>query len=407
MEEVILIDGQKLSEVIIPLMNVDRRTRHGIDVNEPHKAQIYVTTAGYKNTFAYQKMIQLLVWQVTKGNAFVFGGDYRIPMMHGLLAENFVDELKEDSTYNEMSFAREYESLWSGSSEDAFFSAEMIDRNRVLTVPEYAPSKKIKGVRYVIAADVARSSKKHGKETVAWVIKMIPRNNGTYVKHIVNCFVLKGEHFDDQAIKLKKLVALFDASQLVVDGQGLGVGLTDRLIKENVDENTGEVYPPFSVTNDDAGEYTRFKKSNSRHLLYILKATSGNASDIHTNCLSQISSGKVKFLTDEMTAKHRLLAAEAEDTETKRSSEEVSDYLTPFISTSMLKDEMMNLKKRDEGVGRIALDEVNKRVGHDRFSALEYGLWYIKTLEDKNLSKKVSDPNDISALFSVRKPKWS
>lgn len=48
MEEVILIDGQKLNEVILPLMNVSRRAKNGkVDPNESlNKSQIYITTAG-------------------------------------------------------------------------------------------------------------------------------------------------------------------------------------------------------------------------------------------------------------------------------------------------------------------------------------------------------------------------
>nr|DAO79490.1 MAG TPA: terminase large subunit [Caudoviricetes sp.] len=48
MEEVILIDGQKLNEVILPLMNVSRRTTCGkVDPNEIlNKSQTYITTAG-------------------------------------------------------------------------------------------------------------------------------------------------------------------------------------------------------------------------------------------------------------------------------------------------------------------------------------------------------------------------
>lgn len=44
MEEVILIDGQRLNEVILPLMNVSRRTKTGkVDENESlNKSQIYV-----------------------------------------------------------------------------------------------------------------------------------------------------------------------------------------------------------------------------------------------------------------------------------------------------------------------------------------------------------------------------
>jgi len=108
-EEAILVDGTKLNEVILPLMNVDRRASNGkVDPNENHKAHSFITTAGYKNTFAYKKQIQFLIWQVLLGKGFVIGGDYNIPVAYGLLDENFIKELKMDGTYNEMSFSREY-----------------------------------------------------------------------------------------------------------------------------------------------------------------------------------------------------------------------------------------------------------------------------------------------------------
>lgn len=59
MEECILIDQTLLNEVIIPTMNVDRRlsdgTRHKEEVI--NKSQIYVTTAGWKNSFAKLKKV--------------------------------------------------------------------------------------------------------------------------------------------------------------------------------------------------------------------------------------------------------------------------------------------------------------------------------------------------------------
>jgi hypothetical protein len=66
MEECILIDKTLLNEVIIPTMVVDRRlpdgTRHEEEV--ANKSQIYVTTAGWKNVFAYEKLIQILIQQI-------------------------------------------------------------------------------------------------------------------------------------------------------------------------------------------------------------------------------------------------------------------------------------------------------------------------------------------------------
>lgn len=403
MEEVILIDGQKLNEVIIPLMNVNRRSRNGeVDPNEPHKAQIFVTTAGYKNTFAYQKLMQLLVWMVIKDDvSFVFGGDWRIPVMHNLLDPNFVEELKEDGTFNEQSFAREYESLWSGTSEDAFFNADLIDRHRTLLSPEYEPDvKNAKNAFYIVSTDVARVAGKQNADTVAIVTKCIPRENGVFTKHMVNMFVFNGEHFETQSIRLKKLVFHYNARQLIVDANGLGVGLVDFLIKENVDENTGEIFPPFSVTNDDDGVYIQYKTDKSLPLLFNVKANASNSSKIHVNCLSQISSGRVKFLIDEMTAKAKLFNTKKGK---EMSGEEVAKYLAPFITTSIMKDEMLNLQQKQEG-NTIKLERINRKLGKDKFSALEYALYYIKMLEDKNINRRTV-VEDISQFMMIRTPR--
>ena len=100
-------------------MNVDRRLADGSrQEDEPvNKSQIYVTTAGWKNSFAYEKLIQILIQQITEpGSAIVLGGTWRVPVMEKLLRKSFIEELKLDGTYNDSSFAREYESEWSGEA---------------------------------------------------------------------------------------------------------------------------------------------------------------------------------------------------------------------------------------------------------------------------------------------------
>lgn len=59
-EECVGVDGTILNEVIIPVMNVSRRLPDGTsDDNEVlNKSQIFVTTAGWKNTFA--KLIKVV-----------------------------------------------------------------------------------------------------------------------------------------------------------------------------------------------------------------------------------------------------------------------------------------------------------------------------------------------------------
>ena len=123
-----------------------------------NKSQIFVTTAGWKNTFAYDKLIQFLVWMITEPEkAFVMGGTWRIPVLVKLLDKNFLQDLKKDGTFNEASFDREYESKWSGTVEDAFFNGEVFDRNRILQKPEYEHSGRSSAASYyVVSVDVGR-----------------------------------------------------------------------------------------------------------------------------------------------------------------------------------------------------------------------------------------------------------
>lgn len=72
------------------------------------------------------------------------------------------------------------------------------------------------------------------------------------------------------------------------------------------------------------------------------------------------------------------------------SSQEQAEYLAPYVYTSIMKEEMMNLKQKQEGKSLI-LERINKRIQKDKFSALEYGLWYIKILEDKNINTSDED----------------
>ena len=109
MEECVLIDGTTLNEIIIPTTNVDRTLPDGTRHKEElvNKSQIYITTAGWKNTFAYDKLIELLIQSILDPNeTMIMGGTYETPVTEGLLNEDFVDQLKLSGTFNEDSFDR-------------------------------------------------------------------------------------------------------------------------------------------------------------------------------------------------------------------------------------------------------------------------------------------------------------
>ena len=386
-EECVGVDQKILQEVIIPTMNVSRRCTDG-NVREEevlNQSQIYITTAGYKNTYSYEKLIQLLVRMTTKpeGDSLIMGGTWRIPVLLGLQPKNFINDLKNDSTFNAASFGREYESKWTGTVEDAFFDGERFDRCRKLLQPEYeASGRSSKLAYYIISVDVARSA--HGCQTIACVFKVTPQPEGRAIKNLVNIYDIKAEHFEDQAIYVKKLYFKYKPRRVVIDGNGLGAGLVDFMTVPNILPD-GDVLPDFGVYNDDEGQ---FKKKRTKECeldaIYIIKANAPINTEAHTIAQTEIQTGKVKFLIDERSAQEKLLGTKIGQGMTP---EQRAEYLKPFTLTSILKEEMLNLREENEGVN-IILKRANSRIQKDKFSAFEYGLYYIKQEEDSRRKKK-------------------
>lgn len=392
MEECILIDQTLLNEVIIPTMNVDRRLADGsrVESETVNKSQIYVTTAGWKNSFAYQKLMQLLIQEIIDpSEAVVLGGTWRVPVMEKLLKKSFIEELKLDGTYNDASFAREYESEWSGDAENAFFSAERFDRHRELLQPEYEYSNRsAKNAYYVISVDVGRK----GCTSEVCVIKVTPQVQGSSLKTLVMLYSYEDEHFENQAIYLKKLYYKYKARTLVIDANGLGIGLVDYMVKAQIDPETGDLLPDFGVMNDDEGFYKKFRTASTEYdAMFLVKANAPINTEAYSYCQAQLNSGKIKFLIDEQQAKVKLMS-------TKRGQAMDSSArameLMPFTLTTILREQMLNLVEENEGVN-ILLKRVSKTVPKDRFSAFIYGLYYIKQEEDRNRKKKKRNIKDM------------
>lgn len=367
------------------MMSISRRCLDGTKQADEtlNKGQLYITTAGYKNSFPYNKLIQTLVKMIVEpGSAYVLGGTYKIPVLTGQYEKTFVQDQKRDETFNEAAFGREYESKWSGTVEDAFFNGEAFDRSRVLHQPEYEYSgRSTSQSYYVISIDVGRK----GCDSVASVIKVTPQSVGDAYKSLVNIYTYADEHFEIQAIKFKKLFYKYKAKRLIIDANGLGIGLVDYMVKSQTDNTTGETYPDFGVYNDEENYYKQFQTPHTEHeAMYLVKANAPINTVAHANIQSQLSSGKLKFLVDDKIAKTKLLGTKLGQNMTP---EERASYLRPFTLTSILKEEMSNLREENEGVN-IILKQANKSIKKDKFSSLEYGLYYIKQEEENKKKKK-------------------
>ena len=388
-EESILMDGDALNEIIIPTTNIDRLLPDGSKHPEElvNKSQTFITTAGWKNSFPYEKLIDMLINSIFNPKQYmVMGGTFETPVKEGLLAEDFVDKLRAEGTFNDSSFDREYRSIWSGDAENAYFNSEVFDKHRQLLQPEFEHSgRSSKNAYYLLGIDVGRI----GCNTEVCVFKVTPQPQGSALKSLVNLYSYEAEDFEQQAINIKKLFYKYKARICVIDANGLGVGLIDFMTKAQIDPETGDELPPFGVEGGTFDEvHEQYKKIKGEDVvkdaMFLIKANAPINTEAHAYVQTQLSSGKIKLLIDEREASTRLMSTKVGQNMTP---EERAEHLMPFVQTTILKEQMLNLIEDNEGVN-IILKQNNRGVKKDKFSAFEYGLYYVKLDEDKKRKRK-------------------
>lgn len=378
-------EEEPLNEVVLPLMNVSRRLPDNtVNPKEPNQQTICMTSAGVKTSFAYEKLLDMFENAIIDPyNSFVFGCDYRIPTMHGLLDRTYINKLKMSPSYNEESFAREYMSIWSGSSDESWFNYDKMTKYRKIKNPELrAINRHNSNEFYLLSVDVGRIS----DQTVVCVFR-VNIIQDKYYATLVNIVVLgrtpETKPFSVQATDLKCLIRDYNPREVVIDTNGLGVGLADEMIRVHYDE-LGNLLPAYGFTNDDV--YKKIQPKDAICILYGIKANGPLNSKIHGNAYSRISSGNCRFLIKEQEAKSALMSTKVGQ---KMTVEQRVKRLLPHEMTTKLFEEMANLRLKRTGASMdIVLEQINPRFPKDKYSAFAYGMWRIKEMEEEYFKKK-------------------
>ena len=386
LDEVRDADGDAISEIILPQMNVSRRMANGLVNNyEPFNTQvIYSTSAGMKSSFAYSALLDVFEQAIIDPkHSFCIGLDYRIPVMHGLIDGNYVRNLKMSPSYNEQTFAAEYLGIWLGGSEESWFDFEKISKYRKIKNPEWKQKfKENENVFYLLSVDIARIV--GGDQSVICVFRVNVRD-GKYYATLVNIEVLgktdQTKTFDQQALEIKRFIERYNPREVVIDINGLGRGIADIMIREQVDE-FGRVYPAYGFFNNE--DYRKIQPKDAPCILYGMIANGPLNSKIHGNAYTRLNSGYVRFLISEQEARSILLSTKVGQ---KMPLRKRVQRLMPHEMTTKLFEEMSNLRLKRTGLD-IVLEQINARFPKDKYSAFAYGLWRIKELEEAAFTKQ-------------------
>ncbi|QPK89736.1 DNA-packaging protein [Bacillus velezensis] len=387
-----------IGEVLLPLLANNRKGADGkVSKHELHKQLMYVTTASSRQSYAWEQLYSVMIDMArmkeeegnpdNKKSAFVVGNDYNLPVLFEQLDSDYIESVRNDPSMSPLQFAREYRSEWTGSSENSLVQLKDLEKCRTIANAEFG--EKAGKHEYIISVDVARSERKETATTAIAIFKISPKGDGRYTKQLINIHIYKKRmHFQDQANYIKGLVGKFGAKMVVIDGNGLGRGLLDYLVKED------DIYPSYSVVNDDT--YDKYKTPNSLPLIFNVMSNTKetNSSNIHNNFMTSIANHDLRLLIPVQRIEEKIKNKKISDMEK-------AELMEPYLETGYFVDEVMNLIYEARG-NKTVVKRVSKGMEKDRYSAVSYGLYYIYLLEKKNQMRK-RQIFDAKGFFAVKK----
>lgn len=367
-EESARLNNELYKDIIEPIFNIPRRTMSGtIDPRELHGSVNFFSTAGFKGTEEYLRSLTMVDDMAKCKGKFVFGAGWELPVHFGLMTKKWVLDIKNDETTSPIAFAQNFSSTWVGAGTGALVSMDKVQALRYKDID--AELKSDGKSDYIIAMDVARSQSQNNNQS-AFVVGKLKRSRNKKVRNvdIVNIVIPpNGLNFREQTIILKRLQKTYNAKMCVIDANGVGKGIVDECLHENVDAETGEVFDCWDCVNLDL----KPDLPNSPKLMYAINA-SGINSDIIINFWDYIEGAKVRFLVNERNAKFSPKMVESE----KRHS------IVAHMNTDKLMEELSNLKVEKGTSGKFKVKQVTRKIDKDIYSGLVYLLYYVQHCEN-------------------------
>lgn len=377
-EEIIEQDPIKVNEVLIPMLNRPRAMSNGlINPYEPQSQQIYVTTAGFQQTFAHQKLVEVLCRAAIEPDKyFVIGATYRIPLKNGLTSRKQVEDVINSPTFSKDSFEREYESRWSDAPAGAAFSSSLIATLRQVKKIELkynlTPAQEENDCFYVICADMAKDGQ---ADTAVGVAKVIPKEH-FFTYKFINLFDISASDYLVVANTLKRTVMAYHAKLLIYDANGIGAAIRDWLNKETKDEMTGEIYRGYGIINPPSEVQKELHVwEPEATICYEIKAGSGNTEHIHWFFFSRMSTGAITF---PVRAQEAIQLYGKNKTFLAMSQRKQLSYLQPFKTMDKMELELRNLDiaaTSDTLANKVKVVRRNQKIQKDYFSMGEYLVW--------------------------------
>jgi hypothetical protein len=220
---------------------------------------------------------------------------------------------------------------------------------------------------------------------------------GRYINSFVYTVNYEGMRTDDLALTIRKLYDTYACDYLVIDGKGNGLPVIDLLMNEIFDKETGVTYDPLGCCNNEEINARCVSKTAPKVMWVML----GNPT-LNTQCAiilrESLRNGTVRLIYDDYGCREKLHNLQGFS---KLSQEDQVDFELPYKNTTLLLNELVNLKFEQN---QDAI-KVHERSGmrKDRYSSISYNLYVAKQIE-REISKPKNTQDEMAKLLTIRSP---
>ena len=346
------------------------------------------------NEFIWQTVDKCLQMIVEGKNVCLLAFDESLTLKHGLKTIEQMENARIKS--DPISWQTEYLNLRVKENTRAFFTYDMLNRNRISKQVWYprmntgfnARAKnpydipKQYGEIRLIAADLAFVAGAKNDASVYLGMRLIPDvteyssgdGNVTSVKHGYHKIVPYIESHEgmatmDQAVRIRELYEDFNADYIIVDARSAGISVIQNLSKILYDENRSLEYQPLKCMNDDRlAEYCQSPDANS--CIYAMNANIKTNSEMALSLRRALIEKQIDLLIPFSEAIETVLKNNREYLGTPDANIQ-NFYEIPFLETQQLVAEMINLEYTTTSAGDIQIKEKSNN-RKDHFSAFQY-----------------------------------
>ncbi|WP_341323375.1 terminase family protein [Solibacillus sp. FSL H8-0523] len=372
--------------------------------------EIYLSSCYYKSHWSWDRAQTYFKSMIEGKKYFICSLPYQLAIKERLLMkEQVLDEMSE-ADFDAIGWEMEMQALWFGENEKSYFSFEDLNKNRRVAKAFYPSeiadyindkkpyAKKETGEIRIISADIATKGGSANDATAIFCVRLIPTVDG-YERHVVYSETFDGGIVSEQSLRINQLFNEFAADYLVLDTLNAGIFLLDVLGQGQIDPRNGQEYPPLKCMNDDELA-KRCVYPNAQKAIYSIQGTSKLNSKIAVTMKNSLRNKKLKLMLHENDAEEILETLKGY----KSLPEDIKiKFKMPFIQTSLLINETINLEATYNDQGEVSLKEIGS-ARKDRYSSLSYLNYFVSHyLEPKN--RKTKQEFKPAQLFMYKKPK--